>query len=56
MGAFREYGEPDQVYLNDGKGHFTPLSWTNGAFLDEERQTPDRPAAGLGPIRRRSAI
>ena len=35
-GAIWEYGEPDQVYLNDGKGHFTPLSWTNGAFLDED--------------------
>src|SRR5258705_6786793 len=23
------------LYLNDGKGNFTPLSWTNGAFLDE---------------------
>ncbi len=30
-----EYGEPDMIYLNDGKGRFTPLSWTNGAFLDE---------------------
>ena len=35
-GAVWEYGEPDLVYLNDGKGHFTPLSWTNGAFLDED--------------------
>ena len=34
-GLLREYGEPDLVYLNDGKGHFSPLSWTNGAFLDE---------------------
>jgi hypothetical protein len=34
-GFFQEYGEPDLVYLNDGKGHFMPLSWTNGAFLDE---------------------
>jgi hypothetical protein len=34
-GVFQEYGEPDIVYLNDGKGRFTPLSWTNGAFLDE---------------------
>ena len=34
-GSILEYGEPDLVYLNDGKGHFTPLSWTNGAFLDE---------------------
>ena len=35
-GTVKEYGEPDLVYLNDGKGHFTPLSWTNGAFLDED--------------------
>lgn len=34
-GVFLEYGEPDLLYLNDGKGRFTPLSWTNGAFLDE---------------------
>ncbi len=34
-GVVRELGEPDQVYLNDGKGHFTPLSWTEGRFLDE---------------------
>jgi len=31
-----EYGEPDALYLNDGKGHFTQVSWTNGAFLDED--------------------
>ncbi|MFZ0828242.1 MAG: VCBS repeat-containing protein, partial [Verrucomicrobiia bacterium] len=35
-GFFQEYGEPDLIYLNDGKGRFTPLSWTNGAFLDED--------------------
>ncbi len=34
-GNVQEFGEPDLLYLNDGKGHFTPLSWTNGAFLDE---------------------
>ena len=33
-GVVLEYGDPDQLYLNDGKGNFTPLSWTNGAFLD----------------------
>ena len=37
-GALWEYGEPSLVYLNDGKGRFTPLSWTNGAFLDESGQ------------------
>ncbi|MFO1496978.1 MAG: FG-GAP-like repeat-containing protein [Verrucomicrobiota bacterium] len=31
-----EYGEPDQLLLNDGKGHFTAVSWTGGAFLDED--------------------
>src|SRR6266480_1907821 len=31
----QENGEPDALYLNDGRGHFTPVSWTSGAFLDE---------------------
>jgi hypothetical protein len=35
-GRLLEYGEPDMLYLNDGRGHFTPVSWTDGAFLDEE--------------------
>jgi hypothetical protein len=34
-GVVLEYGDPSQLYLNDGKGRFTPVSWTNGAFLDE---------------------
>ena len=34
-GNVKEYGEPDFLYLNDGHGHFTAVSWTNGAFLDE---------------------
>jgi hypothetical protein len=42
-GNVQEYGEPDLVYLNDGKGHFTPLSWTNGAFLDESGRPLTRP-------------
>ena len=33
-----EYGEPDQFYLNDGAGRFTPMSFTDGAFLDEDGQ------------------
>ncbi len=37
-GRIIEFGEPSAVYLNDGKGKFTPLSWTGGAFLDEEGQ------------------
>jgi hypothetical protein len=35
-GRVLEYGEPDQLLLNDGAGHFSPVSWTNGAFLKED--------------------
>jgi hypothetical protein len=34
-GRVFEYGEPDVLYLNDGHGHFSSVSWTDGAFLDE---------------------
>jgi len=29
-----EKGEPDILYLNNGKGKFSPVSWTGGAFAD----------------------
>ncbi|HZM06220.1 MAG TPA: VCBS repeat-containing protein, partial [Candidatus Saccharimonadales bacterium] len=35
-GKVQEYGEPDVLYLNDGSGHFTPASWVDGRFLDEQ--------------------
>jgi hypothetical protein len=35
-GNMYELGEPDTLYLNDGKGHFTPASWTDGTFRDED--------------------
>lgn len=35
-GTMFELGEPDSLYLNDGKGVFKTVSWTDGAFLDEE--------------------
>ena len=35
-GQILEYGEPDQLYLNDGKGRFTPISWTGGRFRNED--------------------
>ena len=38
-GLLLEHGEPDQLYLNDGKAHFTPVSWTNGVFLDQDGKT-----------------
>jgi len=35
-GKLQEYGEPDILYLNDGHGHFSPMAWTNGVFLDDQ--------------------
>src|SRR5206468_3885363 len=35
-GRVLEHGEPDFLYRNDGGGHFTPLSWTDGTFRDED--------------------
>jgi len=35
-GVIVENGEADALYLNDGRGRFTPVSFTNGSFLDEE--------------------
>ncbi len=34
-GFVREYGEPDVLYINDGKGGLTPCSWSDGRFSDE---------------------
>jgi hypothetical protein len=36
-----ELGEPDVLYLNDGQGHFRPLSWTDGTFQDEDGRPLD---------------
>jgi hypothetical protein len=35
-GQVQEYGEPDQLYLNNGQGRFTPVSWAGGRFRDED--------------------
>jgi len=37
-GRLEECGQPDQLLLNDGTGRFTPVSWTDGTFLDEAGQ------------------
>jgi hypothetical protein len=34
--TIREFGQPDILYLNDGHGHFSAVSWTNGVFSDED--------------------
>ena len=33
-----EMGDRSFLYLNNGQGRFEPVSWTNGAFLDEDGQ------------------
>jgi hypothetical protein len=35
-GVLNEYGEPDQLYLNQGGQRFVEVDWTGGAFLDED--------------------
>src|SRR5439155_12378372 len=35
-GTLQEYGEPDILFLNDGRAHFRAVPWTGGAFLDEQ--------------------
>ncbi len=47
-GKVMEYGEPDFFYLNDGKGQFTPISWTEGKFLDEEAKKLSGPPLDWG--------
>ncbi|HTL54868.1 MAG TPA: CRTAC1 family protein [Candidatus Limnocylindrales bacterium] len=47
-GRLFEMGEPDFLYQNDGHGHFTPVSWTNGMFLDERGQPLQKPPMDWG--------
>src|SRR5260370_23937947 len=48
-GSVLEYGEVDVLYLNDGKGHFTALSFTNGGyFLDEDGKALTEPPRDWG--------
>jgi hypothetical protein len=43
-----EHGEPDAIFLNDGRGGFTPLPFTSGAFVDENGRPLDRPPFDWG--------
>jgi hypothetical protein len=47
-GQILEYGEPDQLYLNDGRGRFRPVAWTSGRFRDEDGQPLLRPPLDWG--------
>ena len=38
-----ENGEADVLYLNDGHGKFTPVSWAGGAFADEDGRALEAP-------------
>lgn len=35
-GQVLEFGEPDQLYLNDGQARFAPVSWVGGRFRTED--------------------
>jgi len=42
-GTAREAGEPDVLYRNDGTGRFTPVSFTDGTFRDEDGKPIEQP-------------
>ncbi|MCC7375725.1 MAG: VCBS repeat-containing protein [Verrucomicrobiales bacterium] len=48
QGRLEECGQPDQLLLNDGTGRFSPVSWTDGAFVDETGKPLTEPPADWG--------
>ncbi|MFM1941729.1 MAG: hypothetical protein RI897_711 [Verrucomicrobiota bacterium] len=47
-GEVLEFGEPDSLYINDGKGHFSPASFTDGRFIDETGRALTSPPRDWG--------
>ncbi|HKS38407.1 MAG TPA: FG-GAP-like repeat-containing protein [Verrucomicrobiae bacterium] len=47
-GQITEHGEADVLFRNDGAGRFTPLSFTNGVFLDTEGRALREPPYDWG--------
>ena len=47
-GGVEENGELDEIFLNAGGRGFTPLSFTGGAFLDEEARPIEAPPLDWG--------
>ncbi len=47
-GTVQEFGDPDILYLNDGKGKFTAQSWIDGTFLDADGKKLDGPPLDWG--------
>ncbi len=46
--GIHELGLPDQLFLNDGSGKFTAVSWTGGAFRDEDGKPLETPPRDYG--------
>src|SRR6185503_19165721 len=46
--AHDENGEADLLCLNDGKGRFTPVAFTQGAFVDEQGKALTQPPFDWG--------
>jgi enediyne biosynthesis protein E4 len=47
-GRVLEFGEEDSLYLNDGTGKFTRVSFTDGTFLDEDGKVLVEPPRDWG--------
>lgn len=47
-GKLVEQGEVDALFLNDGKGHFSSVSFTDGRFVDEDGQNLTEPPYDWG--------
>ena len=43
-----EYGEPDEFFINDGKGNFTKLNWTSDRFLTHDGKPLNKPYRDQG--------
>jgi hypothetical protein len=39
--------EPDIFYVNKGNGRLGPISWTGGAFVDEQQTNCHPPLVGV---------
>jgi len=47
-GQMIEFGEPHALYINDGHGHFTKASWTDGRFVTADGKRLKAAPADLG--------
>ena len=49
-GDMVEVGEPDFLYLNDGRGNFTNIDWTARQLARRKRPTDPEGVLGSGPV------